>query len=429
MIPKFQNEYVTFEELVKAYIDCRKRKRTTCNALEFEIDDTRKLYKLWIDLNKKEYVIGKSIVFCVDKPVKREVFAADFRDRIVHHLIINRLNDCFEKEFIDDSYSCRVGKGTDYGIRKCEEYIREATDNYSKEKIIVKCDLKSFFMTIDKNNLYNKLKDFITAKYNPKDEKENEFIFYIIRNIIFNEPQNNCIRKQPLSSWDNLPKEKSLFNCDSNKGLPIGNLTSQIFANFYLSEFDHYIKDELKIKYYGRYVDDFFFILDTHEEASKLIKLCRKKLSEMGVTLHPKKVYQQTSSKGVKFIGAVIKPNRIYISNRTKGNFYAALNGYNEELKKIEENGDEPSLNEIEHFVSSINSYLGFLVNYKTFNIRKKILFSRLMDRWKKYCYIDVKLRKITPFEEYTKIRGKKSKISIIDYYSKLLDVFLSGYI
>ena len=153
MIKKFEYEYVQYEELYKAYIDCRKRKRTTHNALTFEVNENIELYKLWMDLNEMKYEIGKSIVFCVDKPVKREIFAANFRDRIVHHLVINRINDILEKEFIDDSYSCRKGKGTDYGVKKCYDYIKEATNNYSEECYIIKCDLKSFFMTINKKLL------------------------------------------------------------------------------------------------------------------------------------------------------------------------------------------------------------------------------------------------------------------------------------
>ena len=238
MTKTFEYEYVSYEELYIAYLDCRKRKRTTYNALEFEIDEDVELYKLWLDLNEMKYVVGKSIVFCVEKPVKREVFAANFRDRIVHHLIINRINQTLENEFIDDSYSCRKGKGTDYGVRQCYEYLKEASNNFTEDCYVVKCDLKSFFMTINKSLLYKKLVDLIEYKYDCKDERDFEFMCWILKLIIFNEPQNNCVRKQTWAHWDDLPKEKSLFFCDESNGLPIGNLTSQIFANFYLSEFE-----------------------------------------------------------------------------------------------------------------------------------------------------------------------------------------------
>lgn len=397
-------EYVSYEELYNAYLDCRKRKRRTANALAFEIDDTVKLNYLWKELNKSKYEIGRSIVFCVDKPVKREVFAADFRDRIIHHLLINRLMGYFEKEFIDDSYSCREGKGTDYGIRQCDKYIIEATNNYTVEKVIVKCDLKSFFMTIDKIALFNKLADFIRNTYGKEhSETDTEYTIELARLIVFNEPQNNCIRKQPMSAWDGLPKEKSLFHCDKYKGLPIGNLTSQIFANFFLSGFDHYVKEILGCKYYGRYVDDFFIIVDDTAEAKKIIDKCREYLSSLGVTLHPKKFYIQPTSKGVKFIGAVIKPKRKYISNRTKGNFYDMLKKQYNYISNLEEKGLEPSLDDIEYFVGSVNSYLGFMKHYNTYKLRRKMLFSKLVRKWLEYCYIDWNLNKLVIFREFTK--------------------------
>lgn len=423
MIPKFKNEYVSYEELLKAYKDCRKRKRGTYNSLEFEINENINLYNLWYELNTKTYEVGKSIVFCVDRPVKREVFAANFRDRIVHHLVINQINDILEEEFIEDSYSCRVNRGTDYGIRKCYEYVKEASENYTKDCYVVKCDLKSFFMTINKQTLYNKLCNFLKEKYKgtsiPLD-----FLYYILEKIIFNEPNKNCIMKQGWEHWNDLPKEKSLFFCKSGYGLPIGNLTSQIFANFYLSEFDHFIKDILCIKYYGRYVDDFFFICYDIKEANKILDKCRIKLKEMGVNLHPKKLYIQHYTKGIKFIGAVIKPNRIYISNRTKGNLYWTLKQYYEYIEELDKKKLEPTLNEIEHFVISINSYLGFLIHYKTFNIRKNVLLSKYMKPWLKYCYYNSKASKLKSFYEFTKIVGKKKRYSKTEYTFNNIDVF-----
>ena len=404
MIKKFGYEYVTYEELYEAYLDCRKRKRTTFNALEFEVNENTNLYKLWYELNSMTYEVGKSIVFCVEKPVKREVFVADFRDRIVHHLLINRINDILENEFIEDSYSCRVGKGTDYGIRKCNEYLIKATDNWTKEAWIVKCDLKSFFMTIDKKRLYDKLCRFIRSNYKA-DDRDLEFMCHLTKLIVFNEPQRNCIMKQSWEHWDNLPKEKSLFFCPAGQGIPIGNLTSQIFANFYLSEFDHFVKETLGIEYYGRYVDDFFTIAPTKEEAMAAIEKCRAKLLSIGVKLHPKKFYVQPAFNGVKFIGAVIKKDRIYISNRTKGNFYAAIKHYADVLKEMRNCGVRPTMDDAEHIIGSINSYIGFLVHYATYNIRKKILGDKeLMKDILRLCWIDKDYKKVTMYSNLRNI-------------------------
>lgn len=432
MIKKFDYEYVSYEELYEAYRNCRLKKRSTYNALEFEIRENKKLYELWNELNSLKYEIGKSIVFCVTKPVHREVFAADFRDRIIHHLLISRIESILENEFINDSYSCRVGKGTDYGVNKCYEYMHEASNNFTEDCYVVKCDLKAFFMTIDKQRLENKLFKFYDENYKYEDERELFFIKYLTHLIVMNEPQNNCIRKQTIDHWDGLPKDKSLFSCRKGFGIPIGNLTSQIFANFYLSDFDHYIKNTLNIKYYGRYVDDFFIICKTTKEATDIVNKCRKFLKEEGVNLHPKKLYIQHVTKGVKFIGAVIKQNRKYISNRTKGSMYATIKKFYDELMKRKQLGIEVSYNDIVHIIGSLNSYIGFLIHYKTYNIRKKLLLNNpLMEPIYDFCYIDDNLTKFTMFkdfnprakknvltkEEYMKLQKIKNKYKINDSY------------
>ena len=134
---------VELEEVFRAYYDCRKNKRRTINALAFEADFEDNLIELWKDINSRKYTPGKSIAFIVTEPVKREVFAADFRDRIVHHLIINKLNHLFEAQFINDSYSCRDGKGTQFGIQRVAEFIRECSADYTKDCYILKMDIQS----------------------------------------------------------------------------------------------------------------------------------------------------------------------------------------------------------------------------------------------------------------------------------------------
>ena len=184
-----------------------------------------------------------------------------------------------------------------------------------------------------------------------------------------------------------------MFTVAKSKGLPIGNLTSQIFANFYLNCFDHFVKDVCHVKYYGRYVDDFVIV---HKDKQFLIDLIPKLKSflrkERGAVLHPNKIYLQHYSKGVKFIGAVVKPGRIYIANRTKGNFYEKIFAFNKEAEKnhkfVKDNA--------EHFSSSVNSYLGFMNHYKTYNIRKKILTEVVSPLWQSIFSTTEAMRKIT---------------------------------
>ncbi len=252
---------IELEELFEAYFNCRKNKRNTANALSFEMDYESNLVQLCEEINNGTYKIRRSIAFIVDKPVKREIFAADFRDRVVHHLLIGKLNQLFEKQFIHDSYSCRTGKGTHFGIQRVDRFIRQCSANYTNDCYILKLDLQGFFMSINKNILFAKLEQFIQEKYN---EPGKDLIIKLSKQIILNDPTKNCIIKGNRSDWDDLPETKSLFHSKPNCGLPIGNLTSQVFANFYMDSFDHYVKHDSGIRYYGRYVDYFVVIHESY---------------------------------------------------------------------------------------------------------------------------------------------------------------------
>jgi retron-type reverse transcriptase len=368
-------------ELFNAYYTCRGNKRNTHNALSFEVDYENNLVQLCNDLNNNNYKIRRSIAFIVKKPVFREIFAADFRDRVVHHLIINKLNPLFEKEFISDSYACRVDKGTHYGIKRVAGFIQNCSHNYTGDCYILKLDILGFFMHINRFILFERLEKFIQVKY---QEPDKELLIQLCKEIIFNEPTQNCTIKGGIKNWEGLPNNKSLFHSAPGCGLPIGNLTSQVFANFYMNSLDHFIKYDLGIKYYGRYVDDFVIIHPDKEYLKRLIPLLTSYLSTtLQLTLHPKKQYLQHYTKGVRFLGTVIKPNRIYIGNRTKGNFYMAIQKQN---KVVENNIIQ--LEQLNQFLSSMNSYLGIMKHYKTYRLRMGMLLKYLNPQWLKYVYL-----------------------------------------
>jgi len=372
---------ITAEELFEAYITCRKFKRNTANALAFEVDYENSLLKLCEEINNGTYQPGKSIAFIVNRPVKREIFAADFRDRVVHHLIINKLNPLFEKEFIYDSYACRVGKGTHFGIKRIDRFIRQCSQNYTRDCYILKLDIKGFFMHIDKNILYPRLADFINRNYKEKDK---EIILNLCSKVIFYNPVENCKIKGRKSNWENLPSDKSLFHSPQNCGLPIGNLTSQVFANFYLNSIDHFIKHKLKIRFYGRYVDDFVLVHEDNEYLKAIIPEIRSFLqNDLHLELHPKKIFLQHYKKGLKYLGAFIKPGRIYIANRTKGNFYNSIQKHNAVVRS-----HKPTKIEKDSFLSSMNSYLGIMKHYKTYTIRKNIIIKFVSTWWWNYFHL-----------------------------------------
>lgn len=386
-------------DLFKAYYDARRNKRNTYSALVFEKQYESNLFQLYNEIINQTYLLKPSVCFINFKPVQREIFAAHFRDRVVHHLIYNYISPIFERTFINDSYSCRVGKGTHYGIKRIDHFIRSCSQNYTHNCYLLKLDIKGYFMAMNKNILFKKVEQGI-FRYKNKVGFDLQLILYIIEQTIFNDSTKNCIVKGKKSDWQGLPKSKSLFHSQPNCGLPIGNLTSQLFGNVYLNSFDHWVKQALGIKYYGRYVDDFILIHESKEYLRSLIEPIRAYLkNELHLTLHPNKIYLQHYSKGVQYLGAVIKPHRIYIANRTKGNFYNAIEKHNKIARdhlpgktkqKIVTTISKcnPTKAERKDFESSMNSYLGIMRHYKSFNLRYRFVFKSLDKQWFKYFYL-----------------------------------------
>lgn len=349
--------------LFQAYYDTRQHKRNTKSAVTFEMDYESKIIELRNDLVNGTYIISPSICFIIKDPVQREVFAADFRDRIIHHLIYNYIYELFDRHFIYDSYSCRLEKWTHFGINRIEYFLRSCSQNYSSDAYILKLDIKWFFMHIDKHILFEKIKSFLSEN-KKKLTIDYDFLLCLIHQIIFHDSTRDCIIKWSKSDRNWLPDDKSLFHSLIDTWLAIGNLTSQLFANVYLDSLDKYIKYELWFSYYGRYVDDFVIIDTDKQKLLQSIPKIRNFLAEkLHLTLHPKKIYFQHYSKWVQFLGAYIKPYRTYVRKRTIGNFY----------KKIQEVNKSETFDK-ELMQSIVNSYLWILTHYKTFKIRKKVL-------------------------------------------------------
>ena len=372
-------------DLFQAYYDTRQHKRNTSSAVSFEMNYESKIIELRNDLVCGTYAINPSICFIIQDPVQREIFAADFRDRIIHHLIYNYIYELFDHHFIYDSYSCRLEKWTHFGIKRVEHFLCSCTQNYSRDAYILKLDVKWFFMHIDKKILFEKIEIFLSEK-KEKLAIDYDFLIKLIYQVISHDSTNDCIVKWKQSDREWLPDDKSLFHSPQDIGLAIGNLTSQLFANIYLDDLDKYIKYELWFQYYGRYVDDFIIInIDKQKLLSAIAKI-RDFLSEkLHLTLHPKKIYLQDVRKWVQFLGAYIKPYRTYIRKRTIGNFRWKIQSINQ--SKTFDND----------LVQSVaNSYLGILNHCKTYKIRKKMI-SNFSNRFRSQFHFTKSCTKIIP--------------------------------
>ncbi|MDR2583086.1 MAG: RNA-directed DNA polymerase [Fibromonadaceae bacterium] len=299
-----------FLEMHKAYLDARKHKRNTINQLKFERNLETELLSLCRELETRTYELRPGICFINELPVKREIIAADFRDRVVHHFLYNRIYPILDRKFIYDSYSCRVGKGTLFGIKRVMGFLQG-------DVWVLRLDIKGFFMAIDRDILFSLIMNGLRGT-----QPVCELLEFLIRKIVFNEPLKNAFFKSPEYAWKGLPPDKSLMNSAPNCGLPIGNLTSQVFANVYLNPLDHFVKRELKIKYYGRYVDDMVLIHSDKQILLNAISSIRSFMrNRLNLILHPKKIKLQPATKGFAFLGAYIYPHGVVAGKRIVNNF------------------------------------------------------------------------------------------------------------
>lgn len=352
------------DNIYKAYLKCRKGKRGAINTMGFEVNLFENIQYLSENLQNGTYQPTRSILFYFQKPKLREIFAADFRDRVVHRLLVDILEPHYEKSFIKDSYACRKEKGTHGAVECLKEFVKNATSNGRKAYYYLQLDIKGFFMQIHKGRMFEILKKKIQSPP----------LLQLCETIIFNDPTQNYVLKGNAPQKGKLPPHKTMFHKDKGRGIPIGNLTSQFFANVYLNELDQYAKRNLAVKCYVRYVDDFILLSNSKTQLevwkekiqSYLDKNLYLKLKNTGV--EPISVY-----KGIDFLGYFIKPKYTLVRRRVVKNFQRALS---ETLPpKPKERGIwvhqnfYPDWDVCKLFQSKINSYLGHFSKANSHNL------------------------------------------------------------
>ena len=401
---------ISLESIVEAFEDCCRKKKSSNDYLQFLPNYQSEIVRVWEDIRCGRYFPGKSKCFVVEWPVHREVFAADFADRIVHHWWSLRVNPLFEQRFIeqgDVSKNYRVGHGVHSAVNEAQRMVNEHPDWW-----VGRFDIEGFFMSMDKALLFEMLDIFIRDNYKGDDI---ECLLYITRIIVFHCPQDNCVRRSAVEKWSHIPPRKTLFGQPKEKGCAIGNLPSQLSANFYASVLDHWILNVKGYKHYLRFVDDFILFTPTREELVSLVPELKEYISEqLLIKLHPKKIYIQPVRNGVLFVGAMIKPDRVYISNRTRGKMYDKLRFYN----KIAEEGK--ALQFLEKFVASMNSYLGMMIHYRTYKIRRKV-YENTNSIWWQYVYMANDYKKFVIKKQYRPLEMEKKKVKSGEYKKILM--------
>lgn len=344
--------HFSFENLNRAYYQCRKKKRLKPTSGEFEFNLETEIISLEKALKSHTYHPQRFSVFVVSEPKVREIFAAAFADRVVHHLLCNFLQPVFDPKFIFDSYACRTGKGTHKAVRRLFYFTRKIHAFPKNQRYYLQADIQNFFCSINHNILFELIE---------KRVRDPE-ILWLAKVIIFHDCAQDPVKKGQLSLFSRVPPHKSLFNAPPGVGLPIGNLTSQFFANLYLNELDQFIKHRLKCRYYIRYVDDFVILGESKDNLMKIKKEIEIFLSQkLKLALHPQKQKIAPISSGIDFLGYFVKPTHILVRRRVVKNFKKKLFSF------------QSSKVDLVYALSCVNSYYAHFCHADSYRLRVRL--------------------------------------------------------
>ncbi|MDO8618404.1 MAG: reverse transcriptase domain-containing protein [Candidatus Daviesbacteria bacterium] len=324
------SQLISIEHLLQAWEEFKVGKRNRKDVQIFERNLENNLFFLNQALIKKTYRHSSYTAFNIYDPKFRHIHKATVRDRVIHHAVISLIEPIFDKTFIYDSYSCRKVRGIHRATVRLAVFIRKVSKNYTGSCFVLKLDVKKFFASVNQEILLN-----LIAK-----RVEDPDLLWLIKNILGSFSQGT--------------------------GIPIGNLTSQIFANVYLNELDQFVKHTLQEKYYIRYCDDFAICSKDREHLENLILKIKAFLKEkLKLILHERKIIIRKYTQGIDFLGYIILPYVILPRTKTKKRLFRKIQGKISDLK----NGyiSEKSFNQ------SLQSYLGYLSHANSYKLTQKL--------------------------------------------------------
>lgn len=338
-----------FDNLLMAAQKAQRGKRTKRNVAEFNFHLERKLLGLRTDLLVKRWKPGPYISFFIHEPKRRLISAAPYRDRVVHHALCNVIEPIFERTFIHDSYANRMGKGTHRAVDRFTEFCR-------RNRYVLQCDIRKYFPSIDHEILY----ELIARKVKDADA------LWLVRMII-----DSSNPQEPF--YEYFSGDDLLTPYDRRKGLPIGNLTSQFFANIYLNGFDHFVKRHLGCRYYIRYVDDFVVLSDDktflHEVKARMVDY----LARLRLKLHDSKCQIFPVTQGTTFLGYRIFPTHRLLKR-------ANVRRFQERLKVLQRQYSRGMLT-VGEVGQSIQSWIAHAAHADTFGVRRRVLYGVTFQR------------------------------------------------
>ena len=308
-------EIASVENLLEAWKEFVRGKKNKKDVQEFAMRLIDNIFSLHYDLSNLTYRHGGYQAFNISDPKPRNIHKATVRDRLLHHAIYRILYPFFDRTFIADSYSCRLNKGMHKAINQFRKFTYIVSKNNTRTCWVLKCDIRKFFANIDHKILLKLLQEYVL----------DENIIRLFENVI-----------------------SSFHSARKGAGLPLGNLTSQLFVNIYMNKFDQFAKHTLKAIYYIRYADDFVFLSEDKKQLENSIHPISKFLqNELKLELHSDKVYIKTLASGVDFLGWVNFPDHRILRTTTKRRM----------LKKIKETPKKETINSYRGLLSHGNGY------------------------------------------------------------------------
>lgn len=344
-----------FSELLKAEQDCFKNKHYSIEACRVHYH-LAKLYFYTKQIYVKGFSVGKSKCFVLDYPVPREIFCANYLDRIVHHMIAPYISKISEKVHTKNgnvSHGNRKSHSAYTAAVDIQNKLREITNNWTQKAWVATIDYSGFFMSIPREKAVEEFNKYASEDYD-------SFLSEIVELYVTSNPTKNCERLSPESSWDKVAFNKSLFTAEEGCGLPIGNFPSQLMANLYRAGVDAKLSQLENVKQVV-FVDDRMLCSTDKEALKEAFRINKIESEKYGLKVNPRKCYIQQADKGVKFCGYVIKCDRIYISNRV-------VNACKYLAKQTAKTPQEELL-----LMQRINSYFGLMAHTRSYNIQKQI--------------------------------------------------------
>lgn len=328
---------VDIENLFFAWEGFKKDKKKKEDVLQFEKNMETDIFALNRELISSTYKHSGYTGFYISDPKRRHIHKAIVRDRVLHHAVMNILYPLYDKTFIHNSFSCRVGKGTHKGVQALRSMLLKVSKNNTRNAFVLKCDIRKFFDSVDHDILLTILNERI------KDVKLMSLLTEIIGS--FSGSQSNLFER---------------------KGLPIGNLTSQLFANIYMDKFDQHMKHVLKVTHYARYTDDFVVVSDDKKYLLSLLTQISLFLNtELKISIHPNKIEIRKYSQGVDFLGYVVLPHYTKVRKRTVKRVRRKLG---EKMKLYKSDKIDKS-----RLDATLMSYLGVLSHANTYRFSEEI--------------------------------------------------------